>query len=111
MKKVLLFSLIFASCGTAKKTSILSYATPLPEGAKVEILGKGQIVPEGAKLLGEIKIGDNGLTTKCDYATVINDATTQARGMGGNILFITEHKEPNMLTSTCHRIKANVYLK
>ncbi len=104
-------TLLFSSCQTSKTIGVVNFATPQPKDTKVEIFGMGQKLPEGLKLLGQIKIGDSGLTTNCGYDTVISQAQDAARTMGGNVLQITWHKEPNILGSSCHRIKADVYLK
>lgn len=110
MKYFFLFSLLyFLSCGTQKDVSVLSPATPLPSDATVEVIGVGQKVPDGAKLLGHVKIGDSGFSTNCTYDKVVSDAQKQARGMGGNLLQITKHKEPN-IGSTCHRLECDVYV-
>ena len=113
--KNLLFCFLFicAACGTSKNTSVLMVATPLAANAEVEVIGKGQTIPNGAKLLGHIKIGDSGLTSggNCTYDKVVADAVTQSRAMGGNLMQITEHKEPNILFSNCHRLFCDVYLK
>lgn len=111
MKKnifILLLGIVFISCSTSKRTNVLNYATPLPIGTPVEVIGLGQKLPNNVKFIGSISIGDSGFTTKCSYQEVINDAINLARGMGGNIVQITEHKEPD-LWSTCHRIKADIY--
>lgn len=110
MKQIifLLFTLVLAACSTSKQTSVLNYATPLPAGTQVEVIGLGQKVPNGAKLLGSISVGDSGFTTQCSYQEVIRDAINMSRNMGGNVLQITEHKEPNIWCD-CHRIKADVY--
>lgn len=96
------------SCSTSKKNTVLEYRTPLSANEKVQILGVGQTVPSSAKLIGNLKIGDTGFSKKCGYSEIIRQAQTQARSIGGNILFITEHKEPSF-RSTCHQIAANVY--
>lgn len=110
MKKIifLLFTLVLSACSTSKQTNVLNYSTPLPTETPVEIIGLGQTVQKGAKFLGSISVGDSGFTSQCSYQEVIRDAMNLARGMGGNIVQITEHKEPD-LWSTCHRIKADVY--
>ena len=110
MKKIifLLTGLLLAACSTSKHTSVINYATPLPAGTHVEVIGIGQQVPDGAKLLGSISVGDSGFTTQCSYQEVIRDAINMARDMGGNVLQITQHKEPNLICD-CHRIKADVY--
>lgn len=100
---VLLFS-----CETRKYVSVLNYSEPTTE--KVEVLGAGQIVPEGAILIGNVTVGDTGFTSSgnCTYAKVIQDATTVAQQMGGNVIYIVSHRTPDS-NSTCHRINVNVY--
>lgn len=113
MKKIfgVLLLLVLVSCGTKKQTSVYQYSTPIQMSEKVEIISLGQTIPETAKFLGSVKISDTGFSTKCSYAEVIKDVEQQARSMGGNLIVIKEHKEPSVLGSTCHRIKADVYLK
>lgn len=112
MKKVLIFlAVALMACQTSKKVSVLQTSTPLAQDAKVEVIGKGQQVPSGAKLLGHIKIGEGGATPakNCTYDRVIADAQSQARAMGGNLIQVTQHKEPSIWTTTCHRIWCDVY--
>ena len=59
-----------------------------------------------AEELGDIQIKDSGLTLNCDYETVVAVATTQAQKLGANVLRIYEHRLPDALHSTCHRIRA-----
>lgn len=61
------------------------------------------------KKIGEIEIKDSGLTFDCSYASVKILAKKEALSLGGNCLFITEHRTPNQWT-TCHRIKADVFI-
>lgn len=116
MKKHLFLSFILAfflfSCGTSQKTGVLQFATPLTENEKVEVLGQGQQVPDGAKLIGTFNYGDSGLTasSNCTYAALIEKATKEARALGANVVYVTKHRDPNMF-STCHAIKGNYYKK
>jgi len=116
MKKLLVLSLSFiliSACGTSKQVSVITAATPLQKDAFVEVIGMGQKVSQTSKLLGRVKIVDSGFTagSNCTYAQVVADAQNQARGMGGDLIQITEHKEPGILTSSCHRIWCDVYKK
>lgn len=114
--KNLLFAIICCflavSCGSAKKTSVLFVSTPLPSDAPVEIIGIGQKVKENAKLIGQISIGESGMTAtkNCTYDKVIEQAQIQARAIGANLLQITKHKEPTALGSSCHALKCDAYL-
>lgn len=58
--------------------------------------------------LGEVKIGDTGFSTNCDYETVIDAAKLEARKVGGNAIKIVSHQNPDFVSS-CHRITATIY--
>lgn len=58
--------------------------------------------------IGHIEIKEAGLTTNCEYETILKIAKKESLKLGGNCLVITEHKWPS-LWSTCHRIKADVF--
>ena len=47
---------------TSKQISIINYSTPLNKEIPVQIIGIGQKVLDNVKLLGSIKIGDEGFT-------------------------------------------------
>ena len=59
--------------------------------------------------IAQIQIKDAGLTLNCDYNTIKEVAKTEGLRLGGNCIVITEHKEPSKW-STCHQIKADVFL-
>ena len=111
MKKItiLVFTKIFFfGCGTTKNMSVIKYFPPIKEDVK--ILGAGQNIPDNAILIGNITIGDTGFTSakNCTYAKVIQEATEMAQKMGGNLLYVVSHKEPDF-ECTRHRINAKVY--
>ncbi len=58
--------------------------------------------------IAEIEIKDGGFSTNCEYRTVVALAKSEAQNLGGNCIIIREHKKPNF-SSTCHRIKSDVY--
>lgn len=117
MKKLILGIIIgviaisFISCETLKTVTVITYSKPLAQNEYVEVFTKFQKLPEGLKHLGNVKIGNAGFTTKCSYDEVVSDAQQKAREIGGNIIYIIEHFEPNMYTRTCHSITAEIYLK
>lgn len=111
MKKITILLIVIVllfSCGTTKNMSVLQYFPPTQE--KVEIMGAGQTIPDNAILIGNITIGDTGFTSakNCTYAKVIQEASVIAQQMGGNMMYVVSHKEPDF-DCTCHRINANVY--
>ena len=111
MRKVfVLFYIVFILIGCSPKitSSFTSYHTPLAKDAEVLVLEIDVPMPENAEVLGQIKIGDTGFTTKNgNYAAVLNIAKDETRKAGGNVVKITEHKSPDMLSSM-HRIEADI---
>ena len=111
IKKIIfsLFTITFLySCGIKRDVSVLRYFPPTQE--EVMILGAGQTIPVNAILIGNITIGDTGFTLakNCTYEKILKEASTIAKQMGGNVLYVVSHKEPDF-ESTCHRINVNIY--
>lgn len=98
-----LFTLL---CVVSLSTHALAQA--LSDTSEVLILKLGEALPEGAKLMGDIKVQDGGFKIKCGYDRTIEQAKEKARKKGANILLITELKAPDS-KSTCYRLKADVY--
>lgn len=100
--------IVLSGCSPKIISSITSAHTPLANDAEVLLLEMDAPMPDNAEVLGQIKIGDTGFTTKNgNYAAVLNIAKDVARKAGGNVVKITEHKSPDMLSSM-HRIKADI---
>ena len=105
---LIISSILLWSCGPTKKVQTVANQTPLSYDEMVHILSLEEPYPEKYKSLGTIKIGDSGFTTDCGYEKVIEMAEMEARKIGANVVKITEHKQPNIWTSTCHRITAQL---
>ena len=109
-KYVVLFFIEFVLLGCSPKitSNFTTSHTPLNKDMEVMILDIDAPMPEKVEVLGQIKIGDTGFTTKNgNYAAVLNIAKDEARKAGGNVVKITEHKSPDMISSM-HRIKAEI---
>lgn len=48
------------------------------------------------------------MTLKCDWQTVLEKAEMEAIRIGGNLLKITRHRVPGIMSS-CHQIEADIY--
>jgi hypothetical protein len=72
------------------------------------VLETDQNVPATAKKLGSLKVVDGGFTMKCDYQTVLEKAKIEVQKAGGNLLKITKHTMPGIISS-CHQIAADIY--
>lgn len=85
---------------------------PLPIYSQMLVYEKSAVLSDSLVAIlqpvGTLSIGDKGLTIICDYHTVVDQAKSEARRMGANVIKITEHKWPGF-TSSCHRIKATAY--
>lgn len=104
---IISFLLVLFSCSPRISTNISKSYAPLDYTKEVVVIQRNQPEPENAELIGEVKIGDTGFSTKCTYDVVIDKALLEARKAGGNALKIIEHKYPSF-ESTCHRIKAKI---
>lgn len=115
MKSLGYFSLIFSlvvlqlGCSPKIRTSLTTKQSSLPYNAEVFVYSVDESIPDGLSSIGTLSIGDTGFTTKCGYEIVLEQAKLEARKNGANIVKITEHKLPNAMGSTCHRIKATLY--
>ena len=104
-KLVLGIVFCLASCSPKISTSIRKEYETLHYEENVVVLQTNDKQPEDAEVLGIVKVGDTGFSTKCTYETVLDKAKLEARKAGGNAIRITKHKEPDFW-STCHRIDA-----
>jgi len=112
MKKFLLLFAVVLAFGCASSVSKKLVGTnrqALPNGIPVLVLNENDPAPTDVELVGEIKIGDSGFSTGCQYEQVIERAKTTAREAGANLIKITELKKPTTFGSTCYRIKASIY--
>lgn len=110
MQKVAVFTLlvlISVSCAPKVKTNLTSKHASLQYDEEVLVLEKSDSLPVSAEVLGTVKIGDSGMSTKCNLSQVLAKAKEQARIAGGNSIRIIEHKSPDFMSS-CHRIVAEV---
>ena len=106
---VLPFIMLIGACSPKVTTKIAKSYPALSYDSEIAVLAVAQQQPDNAELLGELKIGDAGLSTKCTYEDVIASAKLEARKIGGNMLKLTEHKLPSALASSCHRISAKIF--
>ncbi len=105
----LIVALALISACSPKVTSTLQKSyQPISYDQEVFVLGLNEEVPSQAEVIGSIKVGDNGLSTNCDFETVVELAKIEVRKAGGNVLKITEHKLPSVMGSSCHQIKADI---
>ncbi|MDP5028775.1 MAG: hypothetical protein NWQ14_11170 [Flavobacterium sp.] len=111
MKKTLIITISFLliSCGASIKSNFNEQLKPLTIEDKVAFLDLQNQVPEGAKKIGNVKFGDTGFSTDCDFNTNLISARKLARANGANIVKVIEKKEPSILGSSCYRIKVNFY--
>ena len=104
---LLTITLLTTACAPKIRTKVSQKYAPLDYQEEVLVLEPEDASPEGAEVLGTVKVGDSGMTMQCNYAQVMEKAKEEARKSGGNAIKITEHKVPNFMSS-CHRITADI---
>lgn len=100
---------LIIGCGPKVKTALSETSFPaLDSKNNVFLLFEDEKVPQSTTYVGDIKIGDSGFSTNCEYDVIIDRVKTIARKSGANLIEVTEVKEPSM-ASTCYRLKAKLY--
>ncbi len=109
MEKKCLFAilLLIMSCSPKVRQTIYKKTASLKDFERVVVFSKmdSTVLKKGI-VVGDIVIKDGGLTINCDLETITGIAKSKAKLLGANVLMIYEHKFPNPVTSSCHRIKA-----
>lgn len=98
---------IISSCAPKVRTKITQKYEPLGYQEEVVVIDMADARPASSESLGTLKVGDAGMSTKCNYAQVMEKAKEEARKAGGNAIKITEYKTPDFISS-CHRITAEI---
>lgn len=99
---------ILSSCNPIIHTSLLKSYPPIDYKQEIVIIGLNQPEPANSEILGQVQTKDSGFSINCGYDVVINKAKEEVRKAGGNALKIIEHKYPNPLGSSCHRITVKI---
>ena len=102
------FVCVLTGCNPKVSTNISKSYPTTAFDAEIAVIELEQTMPNGAEVLGSVKIGDTGFTTNCDYSNVLELAKLEARKVGGNAIKITEHNFPTAMGSSCHRITASI---
>lgn len=106
---IVLGALILQSCSPKIRANLSTVShEPLDSETEILIIKQDEKVPENSIFIGDLKIGDSGFSTDCGYTKVMEDAKTNAKSSGANLIHLTEVKKPNF-GSTCYKIKAKLY--
>ncbi len=112
MRKILplLILALATACSPKVRTQLIDNKSIIPTNniTKVTVLDINDVVPTFAKKLGNVRVYDGGLTINCDWKTVLGKAEIEALSAGGNLLKITKHTLPGIMSS-CHQIDADIY--
>lgn len=111
MKKVyagIFLSIITISCSPKIGTKITAKQDPLLFSDFVFVSDLDENYPITGIEIGTIKSGDNGLSTDCDYKSVIENLKVICRQNGANVMKIIQHWPPDQMSS-CDRVKAKIY--
>ncbi len=99
---------LLTSCAPRIATTVMKTYPALSPEDRVEVFTDKKTIPSESESLGIVKVGDTGFSNKCDSLTVIGHLQEEARKIGGNAVFVTEHIKPSIWGSSCHQIAATV---
>ena len=103
----LVFILFTIACAPKVRTNVSHSYASLDYREDVIVMEIADSIPASAEVLGTVKVGDAGMSSQCNYMQVLEKAKEEARKAGGNVVKITEHKNPDFMSS-CHRITAQI---
>jgi hypothetical protein len=104
--------ILLTSCGTPRvivKETGNSLAKSILQHDFIFVITKENPNLNDSLLIGTIATKHNAFTGDCNLRQVKQTAKNKAMAIGGNLIFITEHKRPNLLLNPCHRIQGNIY--
>jgi len=99
---------ILTSCGPASNVYVSNRYGATDYDREIIEYEMGETIPDNARKVGEIHVGDSGFSTDCGYQTVRQKLMIEVRKTGGHAVQIYEHNLPNFW-STCHSMKAYVF--
>ena len=108
---LLMAAILFASCSPRVLTSInKTYEPSLSSAEDVIVMENVKQLPVQAERIGEVRVGDTGFTSTSNgtYDKVVGLAKIEAWRAGGNLLVITQHAYPSLM-STIHNINADIF--
>lgn len=99
--------LLSGACSPKVSTKLTKTYPEIDYRQDIVVLDIQTEVPSDAEVLGTVKVGDSGFSTKGDWTTVLEKAKLEVRKAGGNALKITRHQFPDM-ASTIHRLSGQI---
>lgn len=105
---ILLLPLCLGSCAPKVITDFVKSYPSRVTADEVRLYGMGHFVPELAEFIGNVKVVDGGVSTKCNYDQVVALAKQETAKKGENALALTDHWKPSLLGSSCHQIAGNM---
>ncbi len=105
---LLLHCLFIASCAPSiNYTLIKESGTPKGLADRIDIYLDDQNIPRGVTVIGEVHVGDTGLSVGCGYNTALSLVKDQAREVGADAAYLVRVLKPDIL-STCYRVTARL---
>jgi len=112
MRKFLFFSsiiLAISSCSfKVNRTGYQKTDTNLNSSVAIPIQRYQPIPDSVARVVGEIKLGESGFSTRCKESDAIHILQREAATVGADLINIVEEKRPDVISS-CYRCKATFY--
>jgi len=101
--------MLFAGCASTVTAKLAASYAPLNENEPIYILDVNEPLPSQSELVGSVNIGDSGFSSNCGYDKVLSLVKDNARKSGANIVQISKVFVPNLMTSSCYRMRTNIY--
>lgn len=111
MNKIFSFLiLIFLLSGCSHRIVRSSYSKVNSENSNCVVIIKKQMdIPASLKKVGELKLGDSGISISCSEKQALEVLRKEACSLNANIINIVEESRPDLLSS-CYRCRVEFYI-
>ena len=106
---ILLIAMVFIGCSPKTSMKLSSNTRDSWDSKKgYAIIPLDENPNINGVFLGELYVGDSGLTTRCDYNTILDILKEEAFEAGANLIKIKKVKQPDFM-STCYRFTVDLF--
>ena len=98
----------FTSCSPKITSNFTNPQPKLSIDEKVALLDIEHKLPKSITKIGNLRFQDSGFSTDCSFNSLMNQARSEARKNGANIVKVVNKKKPD-LWSSCYRLRIEFY--
>lgn len=89
--------------------NVLKSYPPTTPADSVRVFAPNDSIPAPSELLGKIDIAEIGFSAEYSYSQLLDIARKKTSETGGNAFAVTEHNKSDLVSSSCHQVKGDMF--